>query len=211
MAITINGTGSITGLTAGGLPDGSVTNADLEYAGTSGQVLTSQGSGSAPQWADAAGATYGSYTDVGTSQYLDITGIDSSTKKITINFYNWSCNTGAQPTFYLGDSGGFETSGYSSTGWYQNGGSSGVYQNFTGEFRIPIGSAAHRLNGRLVIFKMHDTSHVYIAEAYFGDGGSGMMCGFGGHKQLSSVITQVRVGWSSGGSDTGAIRVVQEA
>jgi len=29
MAITINGTGSITGLTAGGLPDGSVTNADL--------------------------------------------------------------------------------------------------------------------------------------------------------------------------------------
>ena len=29
MAITINGTGSITGLTAGGLPDGSVTAADL--------------------------------------------------------------------------------------------------------------------------------------------------------------------------------------
>jgi len=30
MAITINGTGSITGLTAGGLPDGSVTAADIE-------------------------------------------------------------------------------------------------------------------------------------------------------------------------------------
>ena len=29
MAITINGTGSITGLTAGGLPDGSITAADL--------------------------------------------------------------------------------------------------------------------------------------------------------------------------------------
>ena len=29
MAITINGTGSITGLTAGGLPDGSVVAADL--------------------------------------------------------------------------------------------------------------------------------------------------------------------------------------
>jgi len=29
MAITINGTGSITGLTAGGLPDGSVTSADI--------------------------------------------------------------------------------------------------------------------------------------------------------------------------------------
>ena len=30
MAITINGTGSFTGLTAGGLPDGSVTAADIE-------------------------------------------------------------------------------------------------------------------------------------------------------------------------------------
>ena len=51
MAITINGTGSITGLTAGGLPDGSVTAADLASSldltgktvtlpsGTGGKVL----------------------------------------------------------------------------------------------------------------------------------------------------------------------------
>ena len=63
MAITINGTGSITGLTAGGLPDGSVTNADLEYAGTSGQVLTSQGSGSAPQWATVVAENTQSLTE----------------------------------------------------------------------------------------------------------------------------------------------------
>ena len=51
MAITINGSGSITGLTAGGLPDGSVTAADIETSldltgktvtlpsGTGGQIL----------------------------------------------------------------------------------------------------------------------------------------------------------------------------
>ena len=51
MAITINGTGSITGLTAGGLPDGSITAADIETSldltgktvtlpsGTGGKVL----------------------------------------------------------------------------------------------------------------------------------------------------------------------------
>ena len=51
MAITINGTGSITGLTAGGLPDGSVTAADIETSldltgktvtlpsGTGGKIL----------------------------------------------------------------------------------------------------------------------------------------------------------------------------
>ena len=54
MAITINGTGSITGLTAGGLPDGSVVAADLASSldltgktvtlpsGTGGQVLQVQ-------------------------------------------------------------------------------------------------------------------------------------------------------------------------
>ena len=41
MAITINGTGSITGLTAGGLPDGSVTSADLASGAiTSGALPT---------------------------------------------------------------------------------------------------------------------------------------------------------------------------
>jgi hypothetical protein len=54
MAITINGTGSITGLTAGGLPDGSVTAADIETSldltgktvtlpsGTGGKILQVQ-------------------------------------------------------------------------------------------------------------------------------------------------------------------------
>ena len=54
MAITINGTGSITGLTAGGLPDGSVTAADIETSldltgktvtlpsGTGGKILQIQ-------------------------------------------------------------------------------------------------------------------------------------------------------------------------
>ncbi len=41
MAITINGTGSITGLTAGGLPDGSITAADLaNNAVTAGKLAT---------------------------------------------------------------------------------------------------------------------------------------------------------------------------
>jgi len=39
MAITINGTGSITGLTAGGLPDGSIVEADLASSVKLGKVL----------------------------------------------------------------------------------------------------------------------------------------------------------------------------
>ena len=39
MAITINGTGTITGISAGGLPDGSVTAADLASSISLGKVL----------------------------------------------------------------------------------------------------------------------------------------------------------------------------
>jgi len=41
MAITINGTGSITGLTAGGLPDGSITSADLASGAITAGALPS--------------------------------------------------------------------------------------------------------------------------------------------------------------------------
>ena len=73
MAITINGTGSITGLTAGGLPDGSVTAADIETSldltgktvtlpsGTGGKVLqvvenstTSESSTTSNSWQDSS-------------------------------------------------------------------------------------------------------------------------------------------------------------
>jgi len=55
MAITINGTGTITGLTAGGLPDGSITTDDLAAnavtaaklaAGAGGKILQVQTTGS---------------------------------------------------------------------------------------------------------------------------------------------------------------------
>jgi hypothetical protein len=103
MAITINGTGSITGLTAGGLPDGSVTNADLEYTGTSGQVLTSQGSGSAPQWAtlpasgiNSVWTSLGSTTTTGATTFT-VTGIPTNAKHIKIVIDGWSSSSSSGP------------------------------------------------------------------------------------------------------------------
>jgi hypothetical protein len=74
MAITINGTGSITGLTAGGLPDGSITAADIETSldltgktvtlpsGTGGKILqvvqvvkTDTASTTSTSWSDISG------------------------------------------------------------------------------------------------------------------------------------------------------------
>jgi len=157
------------------------------------------------------GATYGAYTAFGTSGYVDLTGIASDTRKTTILVYKWSSSSSFNFYMKLGDSGGIESSGYEGTSWYQNGGSSGSYNNYTQEFRLPIGSSTHTMSGRIVIGRAHDTSHVYVCEGYFGDSGSTLMAGFGGAKQLSGTLDRVRLGFTSGNADTGAYRVIQES
>ena len=44
MAVSINGSGTITGISAGGLPDDSVQLADMAH-GTDGQIITYDASG----------------------------------------------------------------------------------------------------------------------------------------------------------------------
>jgi hypothetical protein len=101
MAIVINGSGTITGLSAGGLPDDSVATADIAdnaitlakmfggvdgniisydasgdpvavVTGSSGQVLTSAGAGAPPTFAAAAG---GAEVFIGTTNFAaSVTG-----------------------------------------------------------------------------------------------------------------------------------------
>ena len=64
MSITINGTGSITGLTAGGLPDGSITADDI----ASGAVTAAKLSTGAPSWTSGGVLSFNSgYGSVATA------------------------------------------------------------------------------------------------------------------------------------------------
>ena len=106
MAIAINGNGTITGITAGGLPNGSIVEADIAdnaitggklnislvagdtmYAsatdtlaklakGTAAQVLTMNAGATAPEWAAAAGGGGGAWN------LLQSTTISSSTASV---------------------------------------------------------------------------------------------------------------------------------
>ncbi len=101
MAITINGTGSITGLTAGGLPDGSVTAADIETSldltgktvtlpsGTGGKILQ-------VVQASKTGATstinQDSFTDLGLSASITPTST-SNNVLVLVSIGRVCCNT----------------------------------------------------------------------------------------------------------------------
>ena len=147
MPITINGSGTLTGLSAGGLPDGSVTNADLEYAGTSGQVLTSQGSGSAPQWATPAGTTWTwdtTQTTLSGNSSVTVSGIPSTATRLLVHFYNISNNANDDWIFRLGNSGGIVTSGYNVSAGYMF---SGTSYRSTGFYTYATGTASHKWTG----------------------------------------------------------------
>lgn len=79
--------------------------------GSSGQVLTSAGSGSVPVWATASGLSAGTAVSAsGTS--VDFTGIPSSAKRVTVILNAISTNGGSNLRFQVG-SGSMSTSNYS--------------------------------------------------------------------------------------------------
>lgn len=71
MPISINGTGSITGLSAGGLPDGTVTAADL----ASGAARTNFGAGAVLQVVQTAVTAGYSFTN---TSFADLTGMTAT-------------------------------------------------------------------------------------------------------------------------------------
>lgn len=84
--------------------------------GTSGQVLTSNGTGAAPTFQDiaAGGPTLGTAVATTSGTSIDYTSIPSGTKRITISLNNVSLSGTDNILVQIGDSGGLETTGYNS-------------------------------------------------------------------------------------------------
>ena len=122
MPITISGDGTITGLSAGGLPNDSITLANMAHGtdgqiltydaagapvalgpGTDGQVLTSTGSGSPPAFeaVSASKWTQGSSTSFGTGTSVLITGIPSTAVMIVITYHHVSCASSNADNFIM--------------------------------------------------------------------------------------------------------------
>ena len=88
MAITINGTGSITGLTAGGLPDGIITAADLANDAVTAEKLATtldltgktvtMPSGTGGKILQVVQATKTDTDSTNSNTYVDITGFSAS-------------------------------------------------------------------------------------------------------------------------------------
>ena len=115
--------------------------------GTSGQVLTSQGSSSAVQWATAPTWTQSSIFTKQSGLAIEFLNIPATAREIMIRFDGLSFRGNDELEFILGNSGGYNTSGYIvAAGYHPN----ENYVKRTSSIRFHgVGSAAYYVTGRL--------------------------------------------------------------
>lgn len=89
MPITIDGSGTITGLSAGGLPDSSIVTADIANAAITAAKLNGAQSGSAPIYGARAWVNFNGTGTVAIRASGNVSSItDNGTGDYTVNFTN---------------------------------------------------------------------------------------------------------------------------
>jgi hypothetical protein len=141
---------------------------------------------------------------------IDFTGIPSWVKRITVMFNGVSTNGTSNKQIQLGDSGGFETTGYLGASVQLTDAASVNAATITTGFGIRSPLAADTINGAVVITNL--TSNTWVAQGALTDSSRGAGYLVGGAKALSDVLTQVRITTVNGTDafDAGSINILYE-
>jgi hypothetical protein len=196
MPITINGTGTITGISAGGLPDAIITTSEVVDLNITPEKLSQK-------------LTSGTAVASTSGTSIDFTGLPAWIKKITVMFIGVSGSGISVPTVRLGITSGIEATGY--LGSCQNGTSATLFT--TGfEYAGNLQTAARVYHGAMTITLQNSSTNTWAATSIVGlsDGGSvGIM---GGSKSTAGVVTQLRITFVNGTDtfDAGSINILYE-
>lgn len=197
MAVTINGSGTVTGISAGGLPDGCVVTADVADGAITQQKRSEQ-------------LTLATAQDSTSGTSIDFTGIPSWVKRVTIMFNGVSTNGTSPIQVQLGDSGGIETSGYVGGNWTITGANACNLATFSTGF-APIGNdTTETRHGILNLF--NSSSNNWLANGMFYNAGTEDIGGVAGEKATSSTLDRIRITTVNGTDtfDAGSINIMYE-
>ena len=182
-AVTSNGT--IT------LPDGTGT---LVVNGINSSIVS--GTSKAFNWNGSSSNTL-----------LDFNSIPSWAKRITVMFSDISTNGTSNMQIQLGDSGGFETSGYAGTAWLANTVNTAMSAGFLVSGQ---NAAAYVWNGSIIL--SHFGSNTWILQGTLGLSSAAAGGVQNGKKTLSDVLTQLRITTVNGTDtfDAGTVNILYE-
>jgi hypothetical protein len=140
------------------------------------------------------------------SASIDFTGIPSWVKRITVIFSGLSLSSTADILVQLGDAGGFETTGYVSSG-SATGTGAAISTSTTGMI-IRSAAAASITSGIMTIQNL--TGNSWVA-SYSGKQSSTSSSYGGGDKTLSDTLTQIRITTTSTDTfDAGTVNIMYE-
>jgi hypothetical protein len=142
---------------------------------------------------------------------IDITGIPSWAKRVTVNLASVSLSSNDQFTFQLGDSGGIETTGYSATGGYMLNGASGNVSLYTSGFGVSLGGASENVSGRVTFELLNASTNLWTCTGLIGNHVVNVIYFLAGSKALSSTLDRVRmVSTGAGTFDAGSVNILYE-
>lgn len=141
---------------------------------------------------------------------IDFTGIPAGVKKITINFVGVSSNGTSRKIVQLGDSGGFENTGYLGASTVAGTSSTGGYAATDG-FVMNFFAAADVAHGSMTINLVDLASNTWASNHTLGLTSAFAVFG-GGSKSLSATLTQIRITTQNGTDafDAGTINIMYE-
>ena len=199
MAIQINGNGTITGISVGGLPDG-IVDTDMLAANAVTSAKTTgfqRRSISSPLSLNGAG-----------DHTVNLT---SGVRQFELIFENASAGN-SNMLLYLRDAGGTESSGYNYASGYHRGSSTGregTVTNFTSSFETyGLDADSYKIWGTWKLW--NPTGNTWIAEhTFWGSQASNHTFYGNGYKILSDTITSINIAAKNGTFDSGTMTVIQ--
>ena len=128
----------------------------------------------------------------------DFTSIPSWATEITLGFDAVQHDGTSNMRIQIGDSGGFETSGYDATTGIITGAGGAAQSTDTQGFPLRIQAVNEQVSGRLVLTLMDASTNTWAASAQLNRDSTTEYIFMAGAKSLSATLTQVRLtSWSS--------------
>lgn len=181
--------GALADLEADDFVNGGIYTA--RYDGTYLQVLNIAGGGGGIESGTAVASTSGTS--------IDFTSIPAGTTQITINFTDVSLSVNSIPLVQIGDSGGVETSGYSSVG-VELDASPAVANSSAGFLLGGASNFSNSRHGTIILTLIDASTFTWAATGGFSYSTTALQL-TGGSKSLSAELDRVRI-TSVSGSDT---------
>ena len=181
--------------------------------GTNGQYLQTNGSGTLSwQTVSASNLTRATAQATTSGTSIDFTGIPSGVRRIQLLLDQVSISTGDTCQVQLGDSGGFETSGYDYSSIFIHTGNHGS-SAYTAGFGIRWEAPECNRSGIMEIVNL--TGNVWVARHMFDTNSSAQSSGLSqgaGRKELSGELTQIRLTTVGGTAtfDNGQANIIYE-